>query len=132
MAEQEGLQPVTMADYPGYQEPWRQQTVAEGDEFITWTKEQLADRWDKGTVKYQSDRFGFQGDPIDYAIKETLDTLFYLWYARRQRDWAYNPGDGVNLYGGGYCNIPIPLSDAQPPVDMRGEPAFRFGGRVNA
>lgn len=67
-------------------EGWRRQQLEDKQEYQTWVNYNIQKRWAVGIKRYQSDIKGFIGDPIDQAIEECFDALFYLWMAKRQRD----------------------------------------------
>lgn len=46
----------------------------------------LKKRAEDGERKYKSSSVGFQGDPLEHAWEEALDALFYIWYAKRERN----------------------------------------------
>lgn len=62
-------------------EHWRAITPDVRESFTDWADEQMRKR-----AKLGHERYGdiFQGDPIDQAIEECLDQLFYLWVAKRK------------------------------------------------
>ena len=41
---------------------------------------------EEGLRNYKSEEHGFQGDPLQHALEEVLDALFYIFYAMRERD----------------------------------------------
>ncbi len=56
-------------------------------EFLKWATDSLYQRWQIGEERYQSDKLGFQGAPVEHAIEETLDNLIYLFMAKREKDF---------------------------------------------
>ena len=67
-------------------EAWRSMKPEDRNEFLDWVAAALNERWELGRERYQSDRLGFQGDPLNQATEEALDQVYYLWVAKRQRD----------------------------------------------
>ena len=65
-------------------EAWRSMKVTEQVELAQRVKHQVLDRLQKGNVRYQSMRLGFQGQPLEHLRQELLDALIYLEYLERQ------------------------------------------------
>ena len=65
---------------------WRRVTSEIREKFVEHVASALQKRGDEGERKYQSSKKGFQGDPLEHLEEELLDALFYLWYAKRQRE----------------------------------------------
>lgn len=65
-------------------EPWRRQGPAEKAEYKAWVEALVEERWQKGIETYDPEELGFQGLPEDHAPEESLDGLFYNWYAKRR------------------------------------------------
>ena len=64
---------------------WRSMGVGDKSVFLAEVRDSLYKRWEVGREKYRSDIHGFQGDPLEHAWEETLDQLFYIYMARRER-----------------------------------------------
>lgn len=64
-------------------ERWRTTTDADMDGFSEWLRTSNLTRQERGRLTHPEPLF--EGDPIDQAIEETLDNLFYLYYAKRQQ-----------------------------------------------
>lgn len=62
---------------------WR--SLEDGDlkEYYTWVNDAIRQRAALGRRHYGR---RFQGDPLDHAIEEAFDILFYLYQMRRRRD----------------------------------------------
>lgn len=60
---------------------WRLLSPEKREEFHGWLLIQSRLRNDVGRKRYGDI---FQGDPLDQAIEEALDLLFYLWMMRRK------------------------------------------------
>lgn len=62
---------------------WRRLDDDALDDYYAWVAGALRERAALGRRRYGQT---FQGDPLDHAVEETLDLLFYLYQMRRQRD----------------------------------------------
>ena len=71
-----------MSNIPWWRVVGTMQRVDFADEVIIALKQ----RAKEGERKYKSSSIGFQGDPLQHAWEEALDALFYIWYAKRERD----------------------------------------------
>ena len=65
---------------------WRDVDRKIYDEFFDWVRDNQRKRMEEGLSKYKSEELGFQGDPLEHALEEILDALFYIYYAMRQRN----------------------------------------------
>ena len=66
---------------------WRSMRGKDKDEFKEWLDVSINQRLAIGEAKYHSSEHGFHGEPLDHAIEEALDLIFYLYMEkRRQRD----------------------------------------------
>ena len=65
-------------------EDWRSDTDREKEAFINWAGAKMADAMKRGSESYPEPVF--QGDPLDHAIEEAVDLLFYLYYIKRRED----------------------------------------------
>ena len=63
--------------------PWWKMGAEQMGEYLLWLQSVAPERWEKGREKYESDRLGFQGDPVEHAIEEWLDMGVYLFYTQR-------------------------------------------------
>ncbi len=63
---------------------WRDRSKEEIHEFVVFTAETVSDAVNRGKESYPNDTF--EGDPIDQAIQENIDQLFYLFYAKRRHE----------------------------------------------
>lgn len=69
-------------------ELWRDTSPPVRKSFFDWAGEQLETRGELGRERYGDI---FQGDPVDQAIEECLDQLFYLWMAKRKQAVTVRP-----------------------------------------
>ena len=68
-------------------EDWRNIAREDFAKFIETIAARQIERRELGIKKYNTE--SFMGDPLEHAINETLDTLFYLWAeGRRQKRWS--------------------------------------------
>lgn len=65
-------------------EKWRSTTDADMTGFAEWLRTSNLVRQGRGRLTHPEP--DFEGDPIDQAVEETLDNLFYLYYAKRQQE----------------------------------------------
>ena len=65
-------------------EEWRSLTDVDHQDFWDWVGMQMLEGRKRGKESYPKPVF--QGDPLDHAIEEAVDELFYLRYIQRQRD----------------------------------------------
>ena len=56
------------------------------EEFKSYVREQINQRFVLGEERYQSSVLGFVGDPLAHSWEEILDAAFYIWQAKRERD----------------------------------------------
>jgi len=73
---------------------WWELTPEDRQEFLDWVEDRHTQRNAMGAAKYGRN---FEGDPLDQAIEEALDLLFYLWMAKRRHnvvleDWSEREG----------------------------------------
>ena len=61
---------------------WRDRTGKERTEFFNWAADQLRLGIKRGIQSYPDDVFW--GEPLDQAIEEAVDLLFYLFYMKRK------------------------------------------------
>lgn len=61
---------------------WRDLGDSDRQDFLTWMVSRAKQRNLQGRKVYGDT---FQGDPLDHAIEEALDLLFYLWVERRRQ-----------------------------------------------
>jgi hypothetical protein len=61
---------------------WRELTPAVRSDFFHWVADSMGSRHAQGALEHGDI---FTGDPIDQAIEENLDSLFYLWMAKKQQ-----------------------------------------------
>lgn len=69
---------------------WRKLGDTERIEFLSWVQNRTASRNQEGRIAYGD---VFVGDPVEHAIEEALDLLFYLWVASRR---MAHMNDGTN------------------------------------
>ena len=62
---------------------WRRLDDDALDAYYAWVAGAIRDRAQVGRAEYGQT---FQGDPLDHAIEEALDILFYLYQMRRRRN----------------------------------------------
>lgn len=58
-------------------------------DFVEWAIRAIDKRVAVGVERYGDE---FQGDPLDHAIEEALDLLFYLWVAKRRQQMTNTHG----------------------------------------
>ena len=61
---------------------WRTLGDLDREDFLVWVDSRSKQRQGLGRKVYGDT---FQGDPLDHAIEEALDLLFYLWVERRRQ-----------------------------------------------
>ena len=68
-------------------ERWRELAEIDRFQFQEWLRQETNLRKDKGHSKYHEGEVlpMFKGDPLDQAIEEALDLVFYLWMAKRKQ-----------------------------------------------
>ena len=66
---------------------WRDMSKDAQVEYITDFVFSMRDRFAIGDAEYHSSELGFQGDPLEHSWEEGLDKLFYIWKAKKQRDY---------------------------------------------
>ena len=54
------------------------------EEFKSYVRQQLEQRFILGEEKYHSSVVGFVGDPLDHSWEEILDAAFYIWQAKER------------------------------------------------
>ncbi len=67
-------------------EAWRSLTRKDKIKYENWLDENISKRWKLGEERYNSHIDGFQGNPLDRAIEEAFDLLFYLWEEKRKQE----------------------------------------------
>ncbi len=60
---------------------WRNLDTETRNTFLEWVYDSNKERNALGRERYGDT---FQGDPLEHAIEEALDLLFYLWAAKRR------------------------------------------------
>lgn len=65
---------------------WRDRTGKERSEFFDWAADRIRSGIRRGKKSYPDDTF--EGDPLDQAIEEVTDTLFYLYYIKRKQEMS--------------------------------------------
>jgi len=65
------------------QEKWRSTGDDDMAGFAEWLRASNLARQERGRLTHPEP--DFVGDPINQAVEETLDNLFYLYYAKRQQ-----------------------------------------------
>lgn len=73
---------------------WRELAEVDRFQFQEWLRMETNLRRDKGRAKYRPPlEFPpmFKGDPLDQAIEEALDLVFYLWMAKREQSGQNAP-----------------------------------------
>ena len=70
---------------------WRDLNKDTRGAFLAWLGDAMFSRQEYGSKLY-GDRF--IGDPLQQAIEEQLDSLFYLWVAKRRHE-AMRAGEGA-------------------------------------
>ena len=75
---------------------WRKVDRVIYDEFFDWVRNHQKRRMEEGLAKYQSEKLGFQGDPLQHALEEQLDALFCIYYAMREREYLAESKDELN------------------------------------
>ncbi len=65
-------------------EEWRSLDIPDRLEFHAWVGQKMVEALRRGADSYPEPVF--QGDPLDHAIEEAVDLLFYLFYIKRQRE----------------------------------------------
>lgn len=60
---------------------WRDRSGKERTEFFDWAAKQLRLGIKRGKKDYPDI---FQGEPLDQAVEEAVDLLFYLFYMKRK------------------------------------------------
>ena len=67
-------------------ERWRELAEVDRHQFQEWLRMEIMARRDKGRRKYhQGEELPmFKGEPLDQAIEEALDLVFYLWVMKRK------------------------------------------------
>ena len=64
---------------------WRRLNTLDRGEFVSWVLQYCEARGEKGKEQYGS---RFIGDPVNHAIEELLNLLFYLWMIKRKEEHA--------------------------------------------
>tara|TARA_Y100000310_G_scaffold65814_1_gene61256 strand:+ start:621 stop:821 length:201 start_codon:yes stop_codon:yes gene_type:complete len=62
---------------------WRRNLVSDYERFLDWVGDGLDARRALGVERHGLE---FRGDPLDHAIEEALDLVFYLWKEKERRD----------------------------------------------
>lgn len=63
-------------------EKWRMLNPADRNQFLDWVCHEMRERQKLGHKVYGDT---FQGKPLDHAIAEALDLVFYLWEEKRRQ-----------------------------------------------
>ena len=54
------------------------------EDYVQSVNRKVKARWKKGIKKYDSEKLGFQGDPLAHLEEELYDALLYVHYLRRK------------------------------------------------
>ena len=84
-------------------QPWRELDIQARWEFKAWLIRETDSRRNKGVDKYHQGEVLpiFKGNPLDQAIEEALDLVFYLWVAKRKQneETSMKEQDERKIYG---------------------------------
>jgi hypothetical protein len=65
---------------------WRRLDAQERTAFLKWVVDSLLNRQEAGRKEHGDT---FHGNPLDHAIEEQLDAIFYLWEEKRRQTGEY-------------------------------------------
>ena len=65
-------------------EPWRRMRKEDQRDFLRDVVVKLDRRLKAGAEEYESEKYGFVGDPLTHLEHELLDGLAYIHYLRRK------------------------------------------------